>query len=205
MYEYLRDPAAIYRQSFATVRKECHLERFPASLHPIVTRMVHACGLVEIAQRIDASDDFVDSAQDALRSDAPVYCDCQMLRHGIIDVPRARLQCTLDVPDLAQEAKAGATTRSAAAVAHWNLAGALIVIGNAPTALFALLEALHAGGARPAAIVGIPVGFVGAAESKQALSESYAQLGVPYITLHGRAGGSAIAASVVNALTRGTT
>jgi len=203
MIDYLKDPAEIYRRSFATVRSESDLVRIPADLEPVAVRLVHACGMPEIAADLAWQGDVVDAAQSALSAGRPVLVDATMVGAGII---RTRLPadnaviCRLDASGLAERASAAHTTRSAAAVDLWDadLAGAVVAIGNAPTALFRLLERLQAGAPRPAAILGFPVGFVGAAESKEALIAS--GLGVPYLTLRGRIGGSALAAAAVNAV-----
>lgn len=200
--DYIRDPDAIYRQSFATIRAEAGLERLPAALQPVAERMIHACGMTDLVADLAWDLDPVAAARAALARGAPVLCDVRMVAAGII---RKRLGasaaiCTLDdpaVPDLARRLE---TTRSAAAVELWRdrLAGAVVAIGNAPTALFHLIDLVAAGGPRPAAILGFPVGFVGAVESKEALIA--AGRGIPYITLRGRRGGSAIAAAAVNAI-----
>lgn len=201
-HEYIRDGAEIYRRSFAIIRAEAKLDRFSSSEALVAVRMIHACGMVELADDIVFSSGFADAARNALRAGAPVLCDAQMIASG---VTRARLPaeneiiCTLNdtrVPDLAQ--KMG-TTRSAAAMELWRdrLGGALVAIGNAPTALFRLFEMLDGGVAPPAAIIGIPVGFVGAAESKQALAEDGR---APFLIVRGRKGGSAMTAAAINAL-----
>jgi precorrin-8X/cobalt-precorrin-8 methylmutase len=203
--EYLRDSTAIYERSFEIIRSEASLSRFSSSESEVVVRMVHACGLVEIAEQIELAAELVTVARKALAAGAPILCDSEMVAHGIT---RARLPadnavvCTLRdsrVPGIAQ--KLG-TTRSAAALDLWNdhMAGAIVAIGNAPTALFRLLELLGAGSPRPAAILGLPVGFVGAAESKEELMRH--PLRVPFLTVRGRLGGSAMAAAAVNALAR---
>jgi precorrin-8X/cobalt-precorrin-8 methylmutase len=197
---YVRDGAEIYRRSFAMIRAEAELERFDPVLERVVVRMIHACGMVDLAADVDASAGFTAAATAALHAGAPILCDTQMVASG---VTRARLPaenpviCTLSdprVPALAAELE---NTRSAAAVGLWPLAGALVVIGNAPTALFHLLDGLAAGTLeRPAAVIGVPVGFIGAAESKAALAES----DLEYLVVRGRRGGSAIACGAVNAL-----
>jgi precorrin-8X/cobalt-precorrin-8 methylmutase len=202
---YLRDGAAIYQRSFAIIRAEADLSRFSAAEAEVAVRMIHACGQVEAAQHILFGGDVVASARQALIAGAPIFCDAEMVAHGIT---RARLPARNDVicmlndprtPDLAE--KRG-TTRSAAALDLWldRLAGAVVAIGNAPTALFRLLEMLDEGAPKPAAILGIPVGFVGAAESKAALAAD--PRGVPFIVVRGRIGGSAMCAAAVNALAR---
>jgi precorrin-8X/cobalt-precorrin-8 methylmutase len=203
--EYERDGAAIYKRSFATIRGECDLSRFPPDLERVAVRMVHACGMVDLVHDIDFSPGVGFAARDALRSGAPILADSMMVAHGIT---RARLPavndviCTLRDRSVPARAAAAGTTRSAAAVELWvpQLAGAVVAIGNAPTALFRLLELLADGAPAPAAILGLPVGFVGAAESKRALAD--ARLGVPWLTVHGRRGGSALTAAAVNALAR---
>jgi precorrin-8X/cobalt-precorrin-8 methylmutase len=203
--QYLRDGAAIYRQSFAIIRAETDLSRFSEDEADVVVRMVHACGSTEAARSIEFGGGLVAAARAALAHGAPILCDSEMVAHG---VTRARLPagnavvCTLrdaGVPALAE--KLG-TTRSAAALELWaeRLAGAVVAIGNAPTALFHLLEMLDKGAPKPAAILGIPVGFVGAAESKDALAAD--SRGVPYLIVRGRLGGSAMAAAAANALAR---
>jgi precorrin-8X/cobalt-precorrin-8 methylmutase len=202
---YLRDGAAIYERSFAIIRAEADLSRFSAEQADVAVRMIHACGAVEAAQHIVFGPRLIEAARGALGAGAPIFCDAEMVAHGIT---RARLParndviCTLNdsrVPDLASKL---ATTRSAAALELWRdrLAGAVVAIGNAPTALFRLLELLDAGAPKPAAILGIPVGFVGAAESKDALATD--PRGVPFLIVRGRIGGSAMTAAAVNALAR---
>ena len=202
---YLREGAAIYERSFAIIRQEADLAAFSPDEAEIVVRMIHACGLVEAARHIGFGGDLVGAARRALATGAPILCDAEMVAHGIT---RARLPahndviCTLRdarVPPLACEHR---TTRSAAALELWGerLAGAVVAIGNAPTALFRLIEMLAAGVAKPAAIIGVPVGFVGAAESKAALAAD--RHGVPFLVVRGRMGGSAMAAAAVNALAR---
>ncbi|MFP6757031.1 MAG: precorrin-8X methylmutase [Alphaproteobacteria bacterium] len=202
-HDYLRDPDAIYRQSFETIRAEADLDSLPADLVPVAVRLIHACGMTDIIAALDHDGDVATAGRAALASGAPILADCSMVASGIIAnrLPAANeILCTLydpAVPTLADEQK---TTRSAAAVGLWRdrLAGAVVAIGNAPTALFRLLELIEGGAPPPAVILGFPVGFVGAAESKRALSAS--GLDVPYLTLHGRRGGSAMAAAAVNAL-----
>jgi len=204
-HPYLRDGAAIYQRSFAIIRAEADLARFPAEEAEVAVRMIHACGQVEAAAHIAFGHGLVAAARAALVAGAPILCDAEMVAHGIT---RARLPadnqvtCTLRdarVPALAE--KLG-TTRSAAALELWGdkLGGGVVAIGNAPTALFRLLELIAAGAPRPAAILGIPVGFVGAAESKEALAAD--PHGVPYLIVRGRIGGSAMTAAAVNALAR---
>jgi precorrin-8X/cobalt-precorrin-8 methylmutase len=203
---YETDPNAIYAQSFATVRAEARLDRFAPALHPLMTRLIHACGMVEIVDRLAFSPDVAAAGQAALRAGAPVLCDCEMVGAGIIRryLPSGNeVIVTLNdasVPALA--AKIG-NTRSAAAVELWRdrIEGAVVAIGNAPTALFHLLELLDSGWPKPAVILGFPVGFVGAAESKAELARD--PRGCDYIALRGRRGGSAMASSAVNALAAG--
>jgi precorrin-8X/cobalt-precorrin-8 methylmutase len=202
---YIRDGQEIYRRSFAMIRREADLARFEPVLERVVVRMIHACGMVDLAADVEASGRLGPRGEAALAQGAPILCDTQMVASGIT---RSRLPagneivCTLGDPRVSGLAAELGTTRTAAAVALWRewLDGALVVIGNAPTALFALLELLEAGGRRPAAIVGVPVGFIGAAESKVALAERAPGLGVEHLVVHGRRGGSAIAAAAVNAL-----
>jgi precorrin-8X/cobalt-precorrin-8 methylmutase len=202
---YLRDGAAIYQRSFAIIRAEADLSRFSPEEAEIAVRMIHACGQVELAQHIAFGGELVAAARGALIAGAPVFCDSEMVVHGIT---RARLPArndvirTLNNPRAAALAEERGTTRSAAALDLWRdrLAGAVVAIGNAPTALFRLLELIDSGAAKPAAIIGIPVGFVGAAESKAKLAEN--SRGVPFVTVRGRVGGSAITAAAINALAR---
>ena len=208
MTGYLRDPDAIYAQSFATIEAEADLAALPLALRDAAIRMIHASGMVDLAADIDGDPLLVDAVRGALRAGAPVLCDCEMVRAGISrgQLPNGNdLLVTLnnaEVPALAQRL---GTTRSAAAIELWRdrLDGAVVVIGNAPTALFHLLELLDEGVPKPAAIIATPVGFVGAAQSKAALAAD--PRGVPYLTVHGRRGGSAIAGAAFNAITRGLT
>ncbi len=199
---YIRDGAAIYRQSFAIIRSEADLARFPGYGGKVVVRMIHACGMPEIARDIVISDGFVAAGRAALLAGAPILCDSKMVANGITlaRLPKDNaVVCTLNSPKLPALAAELKTTRSAAALELWRpqLAGALVAIGNAPTALFHLLEMLDDGAPHPAAIIGLPVGFVGASEAKAALA---ADGRVPYLVLHGRKGGSAMAVAAVNAL-----
>jgi precorrin-8X/cobalt-precorrin-8 methylmutase len=202
---YLRDGTAIYERSFAIIRAEADLSRFSAEEADVAVRMIHACGQVDLAQHIVFGGSLVAAARGALARGAPILCDAEMVARGIT---RARLPahndviCTLNDPRVAGLAAEKATTRSAAAIDLWHdrLGGAMVAIGNAPTALFHLLDLIDAGAPEPAAIVGIPVGFVGAAESKAALIEN--PRGVPFMTVRGRSGGSAITAAAINALAR---
>ncbi len=200
--QYERNGAAIYRQSFATIRAETDLAGLDPIEARVVVRIVHACGMPEIRPAIRFHPAFAATARAALHAGAPILCDAKMVAHGIT---RPRLPadnavlCTLDHPDTPALATRIGNTRSAAALELWgeHMRGALVVIGNAPTALFHLLDLLDAGGPRPAAIIGLPVGFVGAAESKQALAEASP---VPWMIVEGRRGGSAMAVAAVNAL-----
>ncbi|WP_425646651.1 precorrin-8X methylmutase [Agrobacterium leguminum] len=204
-YDYIRDGNAIYERSFAIIREEADLSVFTEEQADIAIRMIHACGQVEAASHFRFSPDFVVAARGALRAGKPVLCDAEMVAHG---VTRARLPadnevvCTLRDPRTPELAKKIGNTRSAAALDLWaeKLDGALVAIGNAPTALFYLLEMLEKGAPRPAAIIGMPVGFVGAAESKDALEAS--SLGIPYAIVKGRMGGSAMTAAAINAVAR---
>jgi precorrin-8X/cobalt-precorrin-8 methylmutase len=205
---YLRDGAAIYERSFAIIRAEADLSRFSAEEAEVAVRMIHACGMVEAAAHIAFGGGLVAAARATLAAGAPILCDAEMVAHGIT---RARLPakneviCTLNDPRVPALAQSLATTRTAAAIELWGerLAGAVVAIGNAPTALFRLLELIDAGAPRPAAILGIPVGFVGAAEAKDALMHN--PRGVPFLVVRGRLGGSAMAAAAVNALARAGT
>lgn len=205
MRPYLKDPAAITAESFAAIAREARIDRFPPSLRAVATRVVHASGMVEVADRLAFSPDAGEAGRAALQRGAPVLCDCEMVAAGVTRsrLPgRSEVVVTLNeasVPDLA---RALGTTRSAAAVELWRgrVEGAVVVIGNAPTALFHLLERLDEGWPRPALILGFPVGFVGAAEAKAELAAN--PRGVPFVTLRGRRGGSAMAAAALNALGR---
>jgi precorrin-8X/cobalt-precorrin-8 methylmutase len=206
--EYIRDGARIYERSFAIIRTEADLARFSSEEADIVVRMIHACGCVEVAGHVAFGAGFVGAAREALARGAPILCDSEMVAHGIT---RARLParndvvCTLHDARVAVLAQKLGTTRSAAALDLWQdrLGGAVVAIGNAPTALFRLLEMLEAGAPKPAALLGIPVGFVGAAESKDALAAD--PRGVPFLTVRGRVGGSAMTAAAVNALAKAGT
>ncbi len=203
--DYVRDPAEIYRRSFAIVRAEADLTDVPADVADLLVRIIHACGMPDIVPDLAWTPDLPAAVKAALGGGAPVFADTRMVAEGIIPrrLPAANpVVCSLYEPEVIAAAERQRTTRAAAAVDHWRprLAGAVVAIGNAPTALFRLIEVLLDGAPRPAAILGFPVGFVGAAESKQALID--AALGIPYVTLRGRRGGSAIAAAAVNALGR---
>jgi precorrin-8X/cobalt-precorrin-8 methylmutase len=203
MPDYIRDGKEIYRQSFATIRAEADLSRIPADLEKLAVRVIHASGMVDVAGSLRFSDGAGRAGREALKSGAPILCDARMVAEG---VTRARLPagndviCTLGDPSVPALAREMNNTRSAAALELWrpHLAGSVVAIGNAPTALFYLLEMLDAGAPRPALILGFPVGFVGAAESKAMLADD--SRGVPYVVVDGRRGGSAMAAAAVNAL-----
>ena len=202
-YDYIRDPAEIYRQSFARVRAEAGLDALPEGPARLAERLIHACGMPDILADLRWSPEVIEHAVAALRAGAPVIADCRMVAEGVISrlLPAANeVVVTLNDPEVPVLAARLNTTRSAAAVELWRprLEGAVVAIGNAPTALFRLLEILDDGAPRPATVLGFPVGFVGAAESKQALID--ADIGVPYVTLPGRRGGSALAAAALNAL-----
>lgn len=200
--DYIRDGAEIYRRSFAIIRAEADLGRFDAVEERVAVRLIHACGMPEITRDIAMSGTFAHDARQALRNGAPILCDAKMVANGIT---RSRLParndvvCTLDDPAVPELARKIGNTRSAAAMELWRdrLAGAVVAIGNAPTSLFRLLEMLDAGAPRPAAVIGLPVGFVGAMESKEALA---ADARVPFLIVRGRKGGSAMAVAAVNAL-----
>jgi precorrin-8X/cobalt-precorrin-8 methylmutase len=204
--DHVRDGSEIYRRSFAIIRAEADLASVPAELEAVVVRMIHACGMVDLVADIAWSPTVGSAARAALRNGAPILCDAEMVARGIT---RSRLPanndvvCTLAAPGVPDEALERAMTRSAVAVDRWLplLDGAVVAIGNAPTALFRLLELLADGAPRPAAVLGIPVGFVGAAESKNAVAT---QAMVPFLTVRGRRGGSAIVAAAVNALASDT-
>jgi precorrin-8X/cobalt-precorrin-8 methylmutase len=199
---YIRDGAEIYRNSFAIIRAEADLKRFSKDEERVAVRIIHACGMVEVAKDIRMSPGFADNARWALVGGAPILCDSKMVANGIT---RARLPagneivCTLDNPKVPDLARDMGNTRSAAAMELWRdkLGGAVVAIGNAPTSLFHLLDMLDAGAPLPAAVIGLPVGFVGAAESKEALA---ADGRVPFLIVKGRKGGSAMAVAAVNAL-----
>lgn len=203
MTGYLRDADEIYRESFATIRAEADLRSLPADIARVAVRMIHACGMVDLVADIGCSAGVAAAARSALVGGAPVLCDTEMVAAGVI---RRRLPagnaviCTLSDPRVPEIARRAGTTRSAAAVELWqdHLGGAVVVVGNAPTALYRLLELVEGGAPRPAVVIGVPVGFVGAAESKEALASSPS--GLEYLVVRGRRGGSAIAAAAVNAL-----
>lgn len=200
--DYIRDGAEIYRRSFAIIRAEAELGRFDPVEERVAVRIIHACGMPEIAREIEMSPGFGQAARQALKDGAPILCDAKMVANG---VTRGRLPatndvvCTLDDPSVPELARRLGNTRSAAAMELWRerLGGAVVAIGNAPTALFRLLEMLDAGAPAPAAVIGVPVGFVGALESKDALA---ADGRVPFLIVRGRRGGSAMTAAAINAL-----
>ena len=201
-YDYSRDGTEIYEKSFETIRLESDLSRFSEIEARVAVRMIHACGMIDLAGDLRFSPGFADAARAALHGGAPILCDANMIASGIT---RSRLPadneviCTLEVPAARDLARSMETTRSAAAVDLWRdrMAGAVVAIGNAPTALFRLLELLDEGAPAPAAVIGVPVGFVGAAESKEALE---ARADLPHVIVRGRRGGSAMATAAVNAL-----
>jgi precorrin-8X/cobalt-precorrin-8 methylmutase len=203
MLDYIRDGQEIYRQSFATIRAEADLSAIPADLEKLAVRVIHACGMVDVIHDLRFSPGAGAAGRAALRAGAPVLCDARMVAEGIT---RARLPagnrviCTLNEASVPERAARLGNTRSAAALELWlpELAGSVVVIGNAPTALFHLLDLLDAGAPKPALILGFPVGFIGAAESKALLAAD--SRGVPFVALQGRRGGSAMAAAAVNAL-----
>ncbi|MFE7481699.1 precorrin-8X methylmutase [Streptomyces sp. NPDC057552] len=203
MHQYEKDGPAIYRQSFATIRAEADLAGLPADVSQVAVRMIHACGMVDLVRDLVFSPDVVADARAALRSGAPILCDVAMVASG---VTRKRLPagndvvCTLSDPSVPELAAKMGTTRSAAALELWRdrLEGAVVAVGNAPTALFRLLEMIEEGAPRPAAVIGVPVGFVGAMESKEALAEHPS--GLEHLIIRGRRGGSAIAAAALNAI-----
>ncbi len=203
--EYIKNGEEIYRKSFAIIRAETNWKNLPDDLAPVAVRLIHSCGMTDITEDLEASPDAVKIGRNALAGGAAILCDSQMVANGIT---KARLPknnpiiCTLNHPEVTELARQINNTRSAAALELWppHLAGAVVAIGNAPTALFRLLELLDQNVDKPALILGFPVGFVGAAESKLELATN--SRGVPFITLHGRRGGSAIAAAAVNALAK---
>lgn len=205
MIDYIRDAHDIYRRSFVIIRAEANLEHIPNDLEALAVRVIHSCGMPEVIEDLVFSPGAGGAGRAALEAGAPILCDSRMVAEGIT---RARLPadnsvvCTLQDPSVPELARQLGNTRSAAALELWrpHLGGALVVVGNAPTALFRLLEMLDEGAPKPALILGFPVGFVGAAESKAALAAD--SRGVPYVTLRGRRGGSAMAAAAVNALGR---
>lgn len=205
MTDYIRDGQEIYRNSFAIIRAEADLSAIPADLEKLAVRVIHACGMVDVVQDLRFSPGAGKAGREALARGAAILCDARMVAEG---VTRARLQaanpviCTLNDAGVPELAKQLGNTRSAVALEHWreHLEGSVVVIGNAPTALFYLLDMLAAGAPKPALILGFPVGFVGAAESKDLLAATYAEHRVPYVIVQGRRGGSAMAAAAINAL-----
>ncbi|MER5551360.1 precorrin-8X methylmutase [Streptomyces sp. NPDC002793] len=203
MHQYEKDGPAIYRQSFATIRAEADLAGLPADVSQVAVRMIHACGMVDLVRDLAFSPNAVADARAALRSGAPILCDVAMVASG---VTRKRLPadneviCTLSDPAVPALAAKLGTTRSAAALELWRdrMEGAVVAVGNAPTALFRLLEMIEEGAPRPAAVIGVPVGFIGAAESKEALAAHPS--GLEHLVVRGRRGGSAIAAAALNAI-----
>jgi precorrin-8X/cobalt-precorrin-8 methylmutase len=203
MLDYIRDGQAIYRASFATIRAEANLSAIPADLEKLAVRVIHACGMTDIVDDLLFSSGAGAAGRAALAAGAPIFCDARMVAEG---VTRSRLPagnrviCTLNEPSVPERARAMNNTRSAAALELWRpeLGGSIVVIGNAPTALFHLLDMLDDGAPKPALIIGFPVGFIGAAESKAMLAQD--SRGVPFVALRGRRGGSAMAAAAVNAL-----
>ena len=201
--DYIRDPDEIYARSFAIIREEAPIDQLPEPVQPIAVRLIHACGMVDVLDDLRISQELPEAARAAVSSGKPVLADCEMVRSAIIRryLPdTSELICTLNDPRAAEIGRERSITRSGAAVTLWqdHLDGAVVVIGNAPTALFGLLEMIDAGAPKPAAIIGMPVGFVGAAESKNELHRN--SRGIPYATILGRRGGSAMAAGAFNAL-----
>ena len=204
MRPYEKDPAAIYAKSFATVASEARLERFGPGMQALATRVIHACGMVDVADRLAFSDGAFEAGVGALANGAPIYCDCEMVAAGVIrrHLPAGNdVLVTLNDEAVPDHARSIGNTRSAAAVDFWEIEGAVLAIGNAPTALFRVLELLDEGAPSPAVILGFPVGFVGAAESKAELAAN--PRGCDFVALRGRRGGSAIASAAVNALAAG--
>ena len=204
MFNYIKNPIEIYVRSFEIIRAEADFSKLPMNAHPIATRIIHSCGMIEIVDDIVITENFAAVAQQALANGKPIFVDAEMVRHGIIArqlVNKNEIICTLNDPRAREIGIAKSITRSAAALELWTekLKGAIVVIGNAPTALFALLEMIDVGAPKPACIVGMPVGFVGAAESKAELIAN--SRGIPFASIKGRKGGSAMASSVINALT----
>ena len=207
MFNYIKNPTEIYRRSFEIIRAETDFSKLTKSAHAIATRIIHSCGMPEIVDDLVITENFAATAQQALANGKPIFVDAEMVRHGIIARQLANkneIICTLNDPRAREIGIAKSITRSAAALELWKdkLEGAIVVIGNAPTALFALLEMIDAGAPKPACIAGFPVGFVGAAESKAELIAN--SRGLPFATIKGRKGGSAMASSVINALTSDT-
>lgn len=202
-FDYIKDPAEIYRESFATVEREAKLDTLPKAMQRVAVRLVHSCGMVDVVDDLAFSEGAGEHGVEALKNGCAVFCDVEMVRAGIIEknLPTGCATiCTLNDPRAASHGKQTSTTRTAAGVDFWDerLAGSIVAIGNAPTALFRILERIDLGAPKPALIIGIPVGFVSVVESKNELIEN--SRGVPFITVKGRRGGSAMACSVVNAL-----
>ncbi|WET81186.1 precorrin-8X methylmutase [Amycolatopsis sp. QT-25] len=202
MIDYIRDGAEIYRHSFATIRAEADLAILPDDVAVLAVRMIHACGMVDLVDDLRYSLDVVESGRAALEAGAPILCDANMIASGVTRkrLPAANeVLCTLSDPRVPGLAERMGTTRSAAALELWRdkLPGSVVAIGNAPTALFRLLELLDEGVGAPAAIIGVPVGFIGAAESKAELAQ---RAPAPYLVVHGRRGGSALAVAAINAM-----
>ncbi|MEN3209729.1 precorrin-8X methylmutase [Methylorubrum populi] len=201
-HDYIRDGGAIYARSFAMIRAESDLARWSGAAERVVVRMIHACGMTDLPRDVEMSQDFAAAGEAALKAGAPILCDVRMVADGVTRTrlpARNEVICTLGDPRVPALAAEMGTTRSAAAMELWRekLPGSVVAVGNAPTALFRLLELLDEGVAPPAAVIGIPVGFVGAAESKEALARDGR---VPFVVVHGRRGGSAMTAAAVNAL-----
>ena len=204
--DYVREPEAIYEKSFEMISQVEQLQALPQAIRPVATRVVHACGMPEILDDLRFSADIAEAVRAALDNGADIYCDVETLRHGVMKhlLPEGcELHCRISAPDVAAYAKANRMTRAAAQIDLWGqrLDGQIVAIGNAPTTLFRLLEAIDAGGAKPAAIIALPVGFVGAAESKAELAGN--PRGVPFITLLGRWGGVGMTQAAVNGLAGG--
>lgn len=203
MFDYIKDGQEIYNRSFATIRSEANLDNIPADLEKLVVRVIHACGMVDIVSDIAFSKGAGSIGRNALKNGCSILCDARMVAEGITRkrLPaNNRVICTLDAPSVAEHAKEIHNTRSAAAVELWQpfIKNSIVVIGNAPTALFHLLDLIEKGMEKPILIIGFPVGFVGAKESKMALASN--NFSIPYIVVHGRRGGSAMAAAAINAL-----
>ena len=205
VHKYLKDPSAIYRQSFEIVRREANLSGFSGIEERVTVRLIHAIGNIAIADRLRFSDGAVERGIKAIKMGAPILCDCKMVRSGLSlknQDPTNNAICLIDEPKVGERAKQEATTRSSAQVPLWKDIQdyAVVAIGNAPTALYRLIEEIEKGGPMPAIVLGFPVGFVGAAESKKLLHEALPE--IPHVTLLGRQGGSALAAAAVNALSQ---
>ena len=206
MMDYVREPESIYKQSFEMISRVEQLQALPEAIRPVATRIVHACGMPEILGDLRFSDDIAEAVPDALAAGADIYCDVETLRYGVMKhlLPEGcELHCRISAPEVSNHAKANRMTRASAQIELWGerLGGQIVAIGNAPTALFRLLEWIDAGGAKPAAIIALPVGFVGAAESKAELARD--PRGVPFITLLGQKGGVGMTQAAVNGLVGG--